>query len=126
MLDVYFLSDYDRQTISASGREGRTFSLDNYGLFRPGFEFLHSKTGVYIDEYGDVRVYPAHQRILLEYWPRSFTISQPLTGWAYLFWPSACSVSTSFGVMADATPPVALAAAPCISGGDLFKTGVHL
>ena len=44
------------------------FSLDNYDLFEPGFEFLRSKTGVYIDEYGDARLYPEHQRLLLKYW----------------------------------------------------------
>ena len=67
MLDVYYLSDYDHRQTSPLKKD-RMFGLDNYDLFRPGFEFLRSKTGLYIDEYGDARLYPDHQRLLLEYW----------------------------------------------------------
>lgn len=67
MLDVYFLTDYDHRQ-NSSLKKDRRFGLDNYDLFKPGFEFLRSKTGVGIDEYGDTRLYPDHQRFLLEYW----------------------------------------------------------
>ena len=75
MLDVYFLADYLSGSKAVPAQKDRIFSLDDFSLFKPGFEFLRSKTGVEIDEYGDTRLYPDHQRLLLDYWKDDLNLS---------------------------------------------------
>lgn len=51
--------------------EHPVFVIRNMMALESGFTFLKSKTGVYVDPYGDTRLYPAHQKILADYWAQS-------------------------------------------------------
>lgn len=61
MLDISYLSDEqgDRPCFIIHDRE--------YKFFDSAFLDLKQKTGVYIDSYGKTRVYPEHQRILINF-----------------------------------------------------------
>lgn len=47
------------------------FAIQNFALFAEGFNHLRAKTGVFIDPYGDSRLYPDHQRLLAAFWHKS-------------------------------------------------------
>ncbi|UVK82387.1 hypothetical protein LOY46_23015 [Pseudomonas sichuanensis] len=61
MLDISYLSDDQGDKPS--------FMIHDRGFkfFEPAFLDLKQKTGVYIDPYGKTRVYPEHQRILINF-----------------------------------------------------------
>jgi len=48
-----------------------SFTIENEILLEDGFNYLKSKTGVYIDPYGTTRLYPEHQQIILDFWNNS-------------------------------------------------------
>lgn len=52
----------------ARGKDKHPYILDDIAPFEKGFAYLKSKTGVVIDPYGNTRLYPDHQRLLLAYW----------------------------------------------------------
>lgn len=61
MLDISYLSDDqgDKPSFMIHDRD--------FKFFEPAFLDLKQKTGVYIDPYGKTRVYPEHQRMLINF-----------------------------------------------------------
>ncbi|MDX5631119.1 MULTISPECIES: hypothetical protein [unclassified Brenneria] len=60
MLDLSYLSDNDGTKPS--------LMLNDKIVRKAGSSFLHlkNKTGVYVDPYGKTRIYPDHQKILID------------------------------------------------------------
>lgn len=58
MLDIFPLG----------GRSTPEYTVSDYSALESGFRHLVSLTGVYIDPYGNTRLYPDHQRLLISYW----------------------------------------------------------
>ena len=58
MIDVRYLSSANSES----------FIIKNDMLLEDGFNYLRSKTGVFIAPYGDTPLYPNHQQILLDFW----------------------------------------------------------
>ena len=61
MLEVKYLSSANNEL----------FTIEDAILLEDGFNYLKSKTGGYIDPYGDTYLYPDHQQILLDFWKDS-------------------------------------------------------
>ncbi|BDR57662.1 hypothetical protein [Xylocopilactobacillus apicola] len=61
MLDFSYLSDTDGSKPSLALKD-KTIQL-----LEDAFLDLKEKTGIYIDPYGKTRIYPAYQKILLDY-----------------------------------------------------------
>ncbi|EPV8302551.1 hypothetical protein ACWARV_002513 [Escherichia coli] len=61
MIDFSYLSDTDGSKPSLILHDKIIRELEN------SFFYLKEKTGVYIDPYGKTRIYPEHQKILINY-----------------------------------------------------------
>ncbi|PIT15212.1 hypothetical protein [Snodgrassella alvi] len=61
MLDFSYLSDTD------GSKPSLTLDYKTTQLLNDAFLYLKEKTGIYIDPYGKTRIYPDHQRILINY-----------------------------------------------------------
>ena len=57
-LDAHYKSNHDKY-ISINDRE--------YDFLYESIQFLHKKTGFYIDQYKDIRIHPAHLKILVDH-----------------------------------------------------------
>jgi len=61
MLHIRYLLDVD------GNKPFIELSLSELDFFGEAFNHLKKKTGIFIDPYGDTRIYPDHQRIVIDF-----------------------------------------------------------
>ena len=61
MLHIRYLLDVD------GNKPFIELNLSEVDFFEEAFSHLKKKTGVFIDPYGDTRIYPDHQRIVIDF-----------------------------------------------------------